>query len=113
MKQLFVTALLVVSAFAEDKATEQKNKNHAKRGVFGLGYGGYGGYGSYSGLGYSSLGYGAHGYSSLGYGAQGYAGLGHAGYVAAAPVAHAHYIQPHTHTHSVETKVVAQVTAPR
>lgn len=98
--QLFITALLVVSAFAEEKSEDkQSDKKQAKRGIFGLGYGGYGGYTGYS----SSIGYGAHGSSSFGY-----SGLGHAGYVASSPVA-ATYVQPHTHTHSVETKLVAQV----
>lgn len=87
-----------MSAFAK--------KDVAKRGIFGLGYGygslGYGASGT-GNLGYSSLGYGAHGYSALGY-----SGLGHASYISSAPVAAAHYVQPHTHTHSVETKVVQQ-----
>ncbi|XP_055305688.1 lamprin 1.8-10-like, partial [Sitodiplosis mosellana] len=109
---LFITALLVVSAFAEEAA--KSDKKHAKRGL-SLGYGGYSG--GYSGLGYSSLGHGAQGYSSLGYSglghsSLGYSGLGYsAGYVAAAPLA-AHTVgvtkAAHTHTHSVETKVVAQ-----
>lgn len=104
--QLLVTTLLVVSAFASKKVdTKHSDKKHAKRGVFGLGYGGhggYGGYGGYSGLGYS--GFSGHGYSSLGY-----TGLGHDGYIQSAPIATAHYVQPHTHTHSVETKFIAQV----
>lgn len=121
--QLFITALLVVSALAEN--TSKSDKKHAKRGLL-LGYGGYSG--GYSGglgysslgssLGYSSLGYGGHG-SSLGYGSHGYSslgysGLGHsAGYVAAAPIASTGYVASapvahHTHTHSIETKVVPQ-----
>lgn len=97
---------MVVSAFA-DKETTKGDKKTAKRGLSYLGYGGYSAPVYGAGLGYSSgLGHtygGAQSYSSLGY-----SGLGHTGYVASAPVAAAHYVQPHTHTHSVETKVVAQ-----
>lgn len=109
----FLVALLVVSVFADEKPdAKQGDKKHAKRGILGLGYpNGYSlgyssglGYGhAYSGHGYSVNGYSGHGYSSLGY-----SGLGHGSYIANAPIASAHYIQPHTHTHSVETKVVAQ-----
>lgn len=77
--------LLVVSVFADAEKSDTKpdDKKHAKRGVFG--WGGLGGY-------YSTGGFG-HGY-----------GYDHSSYIASAP----HYIQPHSHTHSVETKVVPQ-----
>lgn len=97
-----------MSAFAAEKsdAKNKDEKKNVKRGVFGVGsgYGGYGGYGGYSGY------YGGH---SLGHSYGGH-GLGYSAY-AAAPVAYSAphytstYVQPHTHTHSVETKVVAQV----
>lgn len=103
---MFITALLVVSTFAEEKSdSKQGDKKHSKRGIYGLGYGGYGGYGGLGG--YSSFGYSSHGYGSHGYPSLGNSGLGHVSYVSA-PVATT-YVQPHTHTHSVETKVVAQV----
>lgn len=99
---------MVVSAFAAEKSDAKQStkgdKKNVKRGIFGLGYGGggyLGGYGGYGGLG--GLGYygGGHGYSSYAAAPLAYS----------APAAHysSHYVQPHTHTHSVETKVVAQV----
>lgn len=93
-----------MSAFAAEKSdAKQGDKKNVKRGVFGLGYGGYGG--GYSSFGYGGLGgfYGGHG---------GYGGYGSHGYSAYSAPAHysAHIVQPHTHTHSVETKVVAQVS---
>lgn len=95
---------MVVSTFAAEKSdAKQNDKKNVKRGVFGLGYGGYSGY---SGLG----GYGGYGGYHSGY----YGGHGLSAYAAPHAHAHAHYsshiVQPHTHTHSVETKVVAQVS---
>lgn len=99
---MFIAALLVVSAFADKTPSKGDEKKQSKRGLSYLGYGGYSAPVYGAGLGYST-GLGAQSYSSLGY-----SGLGHTGYVASAPVATAHYVQPHTHTHSVETKVVPQ-----
>lgn len=105
--QLLITTLLVVSAFAAEKSdakqNEQGDKKNVKRGVFGLGYGGYGGYGGLGGYGggLSSYGGSYHG-GSLGgyYGGGGYGGHSH-GYSSV-------HVAPHTHSHSVETKLVPQ-----
>lgn len=106
--QLFITTLLVVSAFAAEKSdakqNEQGDKKNVKRGVFGLGYGGgYGGYGGLGGYG-GSYGGSYHGGSLGGHYGGGYSH----GY--AAPAAHysSVHVAPHTHSHSVETKIVAQ-----
>lgn len=106
--QLFITTLLVVSAFAAEKSdakqNEQGDKKNVKRGVFGLGYGGgYGGYGGLGGYG-GSYGGSYHGGSLGGHYGGGYSH----GY--AAPAAHysSLHVAPHTHSHSVETKIVPQ-----
>lgn len=117
--QLLITTLLVVSAFAAEKsdAKQKDDKKNVKRGVFGLGYGGYGGYGGLGGYSGGLGGYGGsyHGGSVGGYhgGSLGYYGGGGHGYSSHYSQPAAHYsslhVSPHTHSHSVETKIVPQV----